>query len=552
MAATQEVLVRLRAVGQRAFQRDMDTSAESVEGVGKASESTAKKTAKNFGKWAAGSAAVAAGSKALKDSVVNAVDLGEEINKTAVVFRGPGAKALLDWSKGSAKAMGVSRQQALAAAGTFGNMLVPMGFARTRAAQMSKNMVGLAGDMASFNNATPEDTLEALRSGLAGETEPLRKYGVFLNDARLKAQAMSMGLVKASKDTQKIKASQLAADLAQRKYNAAVDKYGAHSTQAKQAMLANQRAQIALGKATKGTIPQLTASQKAQATYALVLKDTKDAQGDFQRTSNSLANRQRVLKAQYADITAQLGQKLLPVLQWLANNLPVVAAAVGVLTTAVIAYKVASIAAAVAGTAMNASILLIPIAIAAVVAGVVILYKKWGWFHDAVNTTFDWIKSHWPLLVSILLGPFGIAVVAIIKNFDKIKRAASSVWGAIKTAFSKIKGFVSHIFTTDFVGGIGRGIADWLNAHTPFGDTINLGFKKIHIPALAAGGTLTTPGSVLVGEQGPEILTLPAASTVTPLPTLAGAGMMTANLYLDRRLVASAVAQRDADVRARR
>jgi hypothetical protein len=475
----------------------MDTSAKSVEGVGDASKSTAKTMGKSLRNWAVASGAVAAGAKVFKDAIGNAVDLGEEINKTSVVFRGPGAKALIDWSKGSATAMGISRQQALSAAGVFGNMLVPMGFARDRAASMSKNMVQLAGDMASFNNASPEETLDALRAGLAGETEPLRRFGVFLSDARVKQQAMDMGLYKG-----------------------------------------------------KGN---LTASARAAATYALTLKDTKDAQGDFQRTSDSLANRQRVLKAQYADLTANLGQKLLPILTVLANNLNTVAVAVGALTAMWMVYRTVTTLAAAGTIALNASILLIPLAIIAIGAALVIAYQKVGWFRAAVQAVFNWIKGHWPLLVAILGGPFGAAAVLIIKNFDKIKTAASSVWNAIKSTFGKVKGFLKSVFTTDFVSGIGRGIADWLNAHTPFGDTIDLGIKKIHIPALAEGGTITTGGSVLVGERGPELLTLPGGASVTPLPVLSGVGgPMTTNLYLDRRLVASAVAQRDADVRARR
>jgi hypothetical protein len=533
MAVTQEVLVRLRAVGQRVFQRDMDDSAKSVEGVGKASESTAKATTKSFAKWVAASGAVAAGSKVLKDSIGNAVDLGEQINKTAVVFRGPGAKAVVDWSKSTATAIGVSRQQALEAAGTFGNMLVPMGFARTQAAGMSSKLVTLAGDMASFNNANPEDTLEALRSGLAGETEPLRKYGVFLNDARVKAEAMGLGLVHASRDQQKIKASQLAAELAQRKYNAAVNKYGAHSQQAKQALLANERAQVALGKATKGSIPQLTAAQKAQATYSLILKDTKDAQGDFGRTSDSLANKQRILKAQYANITATLGQQLVPVLQLLANNLDVVAAAVAVLTTAWVAYRVAALYAAASQTALNASIFLIPTAIIAVVAALVIAYKKVGWFHDAVNATFNWIKSHWPLLAAILAGPFGIAALAIIRNFDKIKNAANATVSWIAKRFRDLVDFFKRL-----PGGVLGKVGGLLGKITPF-----------------QHGGVSRGGTALVGEAGPELVTLPGGTRVTPLPALGGAGLggpMVANLYLDRRLVATAVAQRDADVRARR
>lgn len=128
-------------------------------------------------------------------AVNDASNLNEQINKAGAVFRGSAPK-IVAWSKTTASALGISQRAALEAAGTFGNMLVPMGFARGKAADMSRNMIKLAADMASFNNASPEETLDALRSGLAGETEPLRKFGVFLNEARIKQEAFRLGLTK--------------------------------------------------------------------------------------------------------------------------------------------------------------------------------------------------------------------------------------------------------------------------------------------------------------------------------------------------------------------
>jgi len=176
------------------------------------------------------------------------------------------------------------------------------------------NLVKLAADMASFNNASPDQVLEALRSGLSGETEPLRQFGVFLNEARVKAEAMSLGLVKATKDTTKIQSAQITATLAQKTYNAAVKEHGKGSSEAQKALVSLNNAQGALNKATSGSIPALTAAQKATATYSLIVKDTKDAQGDFARTSISLANQQRILKAQFEDVMAVLGAQLIPVL----------------------------------------------------------------------------------------------------------------------------------------------------------------------------------------------------------------------------------------------
>lgn len=188
-------------------------------------------------------------------SVKAASDLSEQINKTSVVF-GKSGKEVAAWSGGLARDFGLSSRAALEAAGNFGNMLVPMGFTRTEAAGMSKTMVELAGDMASFNNVPVADALEKIRAGLAGEAEPLRTMGVFLSDARLKAEAMAQGLYSG-----------------------------------------------------KGA---LDASAKAAATYSLILKDSKDAQGDFARTSDSLANAQRSMSASWENISASLGSKLLP------------------------------------------------------------------------------------------------------------------------------------------------------------------------------------------------------------------------------------------------
>ena len=492
--AVQEVIVRLRAVGQRVFQSDMKKSADAVEGVGKASESTSKQAAKSFAKWAAASGAVAAGTKVLKDSVSGAVELGDSIQAANVVFKQSGT-AINTWAKTSTQRIMMSRTEALKAATTFGSQLKnSFGMSASGAADMSKRMVTLGADLASLYGGRPQDAVESLGSALRGEYDPIEKYGVAINDARLKQEAMTQGLYKGHGD--------------------------------------------------------LTEAAKRAATLGLIWKQTKDAQGDAVRTQDTLANQARTAQATYANLTATLGTKLVPTLTYLANNLKTVAVAVGALSAAWVYYRTVTTLATVGTLSLNASILLIPMAIIALVAGLVVLYQKWGWFHDAVNNTWNWIKSHWPLLVSILLGPFGIAVVAIIKNFDKIKSAASGVFNAVKSAFKKVADLAKHVFTFDFVGGIGRGIADWLNAHTPFGDTINLGFKKIHIPALATGGTLTSSGGVLVGESGPELLNLPRGASVTPLPALGGA--MTTNLYLDRRLVATAVAQRDADVRARR
>ena len=61
-------------------------------------------------------------------------------------------------------------------------------------------MVQLAADLASFNNTSIEEALTSLQSGISGETEPLKKYGIVLSDVRLKEEALRLGLIKTTKD----------------------------------------------------------------------------------------------------------------------------------------------------------------------------------------------------------------------------------------------------------------------------------------------------------------------------------------------------------------
>lgn len=208
----------------------------------------------NFGsKMSLGVTAPLAGVGALAISAAS--DLNESLNKIGVVF-GDNAATIEKWSKTAATSLGMSQQQALEASGTFGNLFMSMGLGQSAAVEMSTGLVQLAADLASFNNIDPTEALEKLRAGIVGETEPLRTLGVNLSAAAVEAKALELGLA--------------------------------------------------------ATAQELTDSDKATARYALIMEQTKLAQGDFARTSDSLANSQRILKAQLADAAAALGQQLLP------------------------------------------------------------------------------------------------------------------------------------------------------------------------------------------------------------------------------------------------
>jgi len=201
-------------------------------------------------------------------SIKYASDLEETRNKVKVVF-GDMSEDVLEWGENSALAFGQSKQQALEAAGTFGNLFTSMGLGKDASADMSKGLVELAADLASFNNLDPAIVLEKLRSGLVGEVEPLRTLGINLSMAQVQAKAFEMGLADSS--------------------------------------------------------GQLSQAALLQARYALILEQSTNAQGDFARTSDGLANQTRILNAQWRDALATLGQHLLPialqVVQWLNKML---------------------------------------------------------------------------------------------------------------------------------------------------------------------------------------------------------------------------------------
>lgn len=265
--------IAVRIKGAREAQADAKRVATSIDGVdrsAKKADSSTRRTAGATGVLAgglrsmAGGAAAAIGAyigldtavKLLGDSISLSSSVGESLSKNEVLF-GRSAKAVEAFSKTSALSFGISQAAALEYTGVFGNLFRAVGVGEKSAAKSSVALTKLASDLASFNNTSIEDALEALRSGLVGETEPLRRFGVNINDAQLRQEALRLGLIKTTKDA-------------------------------------------------------LSPQNKALAAQALIFKQTKKAQGDFRRTSKGLANQQRILSGQVSDLKVKLGNELRP------------------------------------------------------------------------------------------------------------------------------------------------------------------------------------------------------------------------------------------------
>lgn len=466
MASIIETLA-VKLVGDVAdFESKMNGANKTVDGFG----SKMQAVGGQMTKWGTGlTAGVTAPIVGMGIKAVEAAsDLNESMSKVDVVF-GKSADQVQKWSQSSAKGFGQSRQQALEAVGTYGNLFTAMGLGTDKSAAMSEKLVELAGDLASFNNIDPTVALEKLRAGLTGETEPLKSLGVNMSAASIQAKAMQMGLVSASVDMGKVNIATDRLSIAQRAAAEALQKHGQGSLEYQRAALAVQTAQEGVEKAMAGSNVELTAAQKAQAAYAIILDQTKAAQGDFARTSDGLANSTRIVKAQLADATAQLGEQLLPyvlqAVQWFSNLISKfqalspetqkwiliiagVAAAIGPVLV-VLGTLISSVGAIIGlfgalpgvAAAVGVAIAAIGGPITLVIGAIALLaaawYNDWGGIREKTAEAWNAIKSAvssgWEYVKNLVTTGLQALQSFITSAWNGIKGAWESAWNAIKS-----------------------------------------------------------------------------------------------------------------------
>jgi hypothetical protein len=363
-----------------------------------------------------------------KESVMAASNLNEAMSKVGVVF-GENAKEIETWAKSSTANFGMSERAALTSVGTFGNLFSAFGLGEEDTKKFSTSLTELAVDMASFNDMSVDDALNALRSGLSGETEPMKKFGSVLSETRLKTEALTLGLIKNTKEA-------------------------------------------------------LDPAAKAQAAYSLIMKDTAVQQGDYDRTAGGTANTMRRVAAEMDNAKVAIGQGLLPIFdgllkvlekgivpalkklgEFLKNNQDLIISlgiGLGVAVAALLAYKTIVIAtttatklfavaqvlmsggqlASIASTnTLAASILrlnavmranpigLVVTAVALLVAGFVLLWKKSDTFRNAVIS-----------MAKVALTAFASIIPMVGKVYEAIMKVVAGPLKALLTVLSKLPG----------------------------------------------------------------------------------------------------------------
>lgn len=188
------------------------------------------------------------------------IDLASSANETSNVLESIFGKDHLgeieDWSARTGAAMGRSKYSLQQYASTLGAVLGPVTANKDEAEAMAKKFAELSVDLGSFFNTTDEDAMRALRSGLTGEYESLKRYGVVLNDTTLQEIANARGMHK--------------------------------------------------------KVTQMSVAEKTQLRYAAILQRTQAAQGDAAKTLDGFANSSKAFNENLKEIKTEMGRAVLP------------------------------------------------------------------------------------------------------------------------------------------------------------------------------------------------------------------------------------------------
>lgn len=199
-----------------------------------------------------------------KTGLETASSLAEVQNVVDVTY-GQSAARINQWSQELLNSHGLAELSAKQYSSTMGAMLKSAGVSGDEMMVMSQNLTMLTGDMASFYNLQSDEMFAKIRAGISGETEPLKQLGINMSVVNLEAYALSQG----------IDAS----------YNS------------------------------------MSQGQQMILRYNYLLQATADAQGDFSRTSDSLANQQKLLRENFTQLSAKIMGGVMPAAAKLAQGL---------------------------------------------------------------------------------------------------------------------------------------------------------------------------------------------------------------------------------------
>lgn len=375
----------------------------------------------------AGGALAAAGAK-VTEFVTGSIDayarLQDAISVTGVKF-GEQSASVEQFAQGAAKSFGLSNAAALEAANTFGTFGKAAELTGQPLADFSTQMTGLAGDMASFAGTTPDEAVTALGAAFRGEYDPIERYGVLINKQMVDQKALQMGLAATS------------------------------------------------GEITKG--------DEVMATRQLILEQTGQAQGDFARTGDSVANSQKRVAAETENAQAALGEKLAPAYLALLNVLNQVINGVTAFLNVVVPivqkiweWKDAIAAVLIVIGILNAQTIAFNVAAALSLIRIAAVQAA----------TTAWTAVQWLLNAALTANPIGLvvaAVAALVAGFVIAYNHSATFRAAVDALFAKLKEFIDWCgpaigaWATKVATSFGQAVTDLNN----FGTAVNNWATKV-------------------------------------------------------------------------
>ena len=179
----------------------------------------------------------------------------EAASKFQTIF-GSSSSSVTAWADQLAVSIGRSSRELQGMAADMTAVISPMAGSRDAAIRMSEGFVQMAQDLASFHNVDVSEAFAALRSGITGETEPLKRFGIILTDAALNEYALTQGIRK--------------------------------------------------------RVEQMSTAEKTQLRYNAIMARMGAANGDAERTSGSLTNKLRALEGAWSDQSVAIGERMIP------------------------------------------------------------------------------------------------------------------------------------------------------------------------------------------------------------------------------------------------
>ena len=337
-------------------------------------------------------------------SIKMASDFTESLNKVDVAFKSS-SKEVRKFAETTLETFGIAEGTALDMAALFGDMATSMGVPTNKAADLSTAMVGLAGDLSSFKNINIKEVTTALNGVFTGETESLKRLGIVMTQTNLKQFALSQGM--------------------------------------------------------SANIESMTQAQKVQLRYAYILEKTKNAQGDFARTSDGSANQMRIFSESVKELSVAFGEILLPYFTKAITYVNKVVKAFVNLSPATkkIIVVVAGLV-AVIGPLLIALGFLSTTIIPALITGFTILLGPIGLISAAIVALGILVYKNFDAII-VKISEFYNSFVDVYNQSTLLRGAIASIGLQFKTLFTVAKFAFKSMWA--YIKGIGTNIVDLFN-----------------------------------------------------------------------------------------